>query len=197
MNDQRPKVLFGCVKNGGKSQMAAGFMKLRAGDQIDVHSAGTRPGTKINDLSAAALAEVGVDITGEQPKPITEHAVRTADLVVTLGREAHVEPVAGTQFENWDIDEPSCAASKEWTGCGWSATTSTAASRTSSPDCRPDRHREHASPSISEPEAPAGAATELLHASAVPRPLFSQALQPSAADGPRDRSHEPWTTGRE
>ena len=107
MNDQRPQVLFVCVKNGGKSQMAAGLMKLRAGDQIDVHSAGTQPGTKINDLSAAALAEVGVDITGEQPKPITEHAVRTADLVVTLGREAHVEPIAGTQFENWDIDEPS------------------------------------------------------------------------------------------
>ena len=100
-------MLFVCVKNGGKSQMAAGLMNLRAGDQIDVHSAGTQPGTKINDLSAASLAEVGVDITGEQPKPITEHAVRAADLVVSLGREAHVEPVAGTQFENWDTDEPS------------------------------------------------------------------------------------------
>lgn len=107
MNDQRPRVLFVCVKNGGKSQMAAGLMRQRAGDQIDVQSAGTQPGTKINELSAASLAEVGVDITGEQPKLITEDAVRAADLVVTLGREAHVEPVAGTQFENWDTDEPS------------------------------------------------------------------------------------------
>ncbi|HEY5786935.1 MAG TPA: low molecular weight phosphatase family protein [Microlunatus sp.] len=107
MSDQRPRVLFVCVKNGGKSQMAAGLMRLRAGDQVDVHSAGTLPGTKINELSAAALAEAGVDITGEQPKPVTEDAVRAADLVVTLGQEAHVEPVAGTRFENWDTDEPS------------------------------------------------------------------------------------------
>ena len=107
MTELRPRVLFVCVKNGGKSQMAAGLMRLRAGDQIDVHSAGTLPGTKINKLSAAALAEVGVDITGKQPKPITEDAVRAADLVVTLGREAQVAPVAGTRFENWDTDEPS------------------------------------------------------------------------------------------
>ena len=107
MGDQRPRVLFVCVKNGGKSQMAAGLVRLRAGDQIDVHSAGTQPGTKINDLSAAALAEVGVDLTGEEPKPITEAAVRAADLVVTLGPEARVEPVAGTRFETWDTDEPS------------------------------------------------------------------------------------------
>ena len=107
MGDQRPRVLFVCVKNGGKSQMAAALMRLRAGDTVEVHSAGTHPGTKINELSAASLAELGVDITGEQPKLITDDAVRAADLVVTLGREAQVEPVAGTRFENWDTDEPS------------------------------------------------------------------------------------------
>jgi arsenate-mycothiol transferase len=106
MSDQRPRVLFVCVKNGGKSQMAAALMKLRAGDTIEVHSAGTQPGSKINELSAASLAEVGVDITGEQPKPVTEGDVRAADLVVTLGRGAHVEPVRDTRVENWDTDEP-------------------------------------------------------------------------------------------
>ena len=78
MSDRRPRVLFVCVKNGGKSQMTAGLMKLRAGNEVDVHSAGTLPGTKINELSAASLAEVGVDITGEHPKPVTEDAVRAA-----------------------------------------------------------------------------------------------------------------------
>jgi arsenate-mycothiol transferase len=107
MSDRRPRVLFVCVKNGGKSQMAAGLMKLRAGDTVEVHSAGTQPGTTINELSAASLGEVGVDITGEHPKPITEDAVRSADLIVTLGREAHVEPVPDTRVENWDTDEPS------------------------------------------------------------------------------------------
>jgi len=107
MSDQRPQVLFVCVKNGGKSQMAAGLMKSRAGDTVEVHSAGTKPGSKINELSAASLAEVGVDITGEQPKLITDGDVRAADVVLTLGREAHVEPVPGTRFEDWDTDEPS------------------------------------------------------------------------------------------
>ena len=107
MSDQRPRVLFVCVKNGGKSQMAAGLMRLRAGDTVEVHSAGTQPGTTINELSAASLTEIGVDITGEHPKPVTADAVRAADLVVTLGREAQVEPVPGTRFENWDTDEPS------------------------------------------------------------------------------------------
>ena len=107
MSDRRPRVLFVCVKNGGKSQMAAGLMKLRAGDTVEVHSAGTKPGSKINELSAASLAEVGVDITGAKPKAITQGDVRAADVVVTLGREAHVPPVPGTRFEDWDTDEPS------------------------------------------------------------------------------------------
>ena len=103
----KPSVLFVCVKNGGKSQMAAGLMARRAGDAVVVESAGTRPGGAVNALSAESLAEVGVDISHNTPKPITEEMVRAADVVVTLGREAHVDEVPGTAFENWDTDEPS------------------------------------------------------------------------------------------
>jgi arsenate-mycothiol transferase len=103
----RPSVLFVCVKNGGKSQMAAGLMARRAGDVVDVGSAGTQPGRAVNGLSAAALAEVGVDISANTPVALTAEMVRDADVVVTLGREAHVDEVPGTAFENWDTDEPS------------------------------------------------------------------------------------------
>ena len=103
----KPSVLFVCVKNGGKSQMAAGLMRKAAGDQVDVYSAGTKPGSAINALSAETLLEVGVDISGQTPTLIDPQLVRDVDLVVTLGSEAKVDPVAGTDFENWDTDEPS------------------------------------------------------------------------------------------
>jgi arsenate-mycothiol transferase len=102
-----PSVLFVCVKNAGKSQMAAGLMSKVAGDTVRVYSAGTEPGVAINQLSAESLAEVGIDISAETPKSIDAELIRRVDVVVTLGREAHVEPVAGTSFENWDTDEPS------------------------------------------------------------------------------------------
>lgn len=102
-----PSVLFICVKNGGKSQMAAGLMRHTAGDTVCVYSAGTQPAGEINALSAQALTEIGVDITGEKPKPIDPDLLQQVDLVVTLGREAVVEPVSGTPIENWDTDEPS------------------------------------------------------------------------------------------
>jgi len=105
--DQLPSVLFVCVKNAGKSQMAAGLMRKIAGDTVRIYSAGTKPGDAINDLSAEALSEVGVDITGETPKPIDSQLLRDVDIVVTLGREAHVEPTPGTRIENWHTDEPS------------------------------------------------------------------------------------------
>ena len=104
---RKPSVLFVCVKNGGKSQMAAGLMTKRAGGAVRVASAGTRPGSAVNALSAESLAEVGVDISANTPKPVTEELVAAADVVVTLGREAHVDEVPGTRFENWDTDEPS------------------------------------------------------------------------------------------
>ena len=103
----RPKVLFVCVKNAGKSQMAAGLMKQVAGDAVDVSSAGTKAGTALNELSIQSLAEVGADITGEHPKSIIDAMVRSVDVVITLGRGAHVDQVDGTRFENWITDEPS------------------------------------------------------------------------------------------
>jgi len=103
-----PSVLFVCVGNGGKSQMAAGLMRNTLGNRVDVHSAGTEPGEKINALSAQVLAEVGVvDITGETPRPIDPDLRRTVDLVVTLGRDAAVDVPHGVELENWDTDEPS------------------------------------------------------------------------------------------
>jgi arsenate-mycothiol transferase len=103
----KPSVLFVCVHNAGKSQMAAGLTERLAGDAIDVHSAGTAPGQAVNELSAQSLLEVGADITAEQPKAITPEIVHRVDVVVTLGREADVAPVGDTRFETWDIDEPS------------------------------------------------------------------------------------------
>ncbi len=108
MSEQpKPAVLFVCVKNGGKSQMAAGLMRQKAGDTVDVYSAGTEPGADINALSAASLAEVGVDISEEKPKPIDPDILSRVDLIVILGREAQLDPIPGTPLENWDTDEPS------------------------------------------------------------------------------------------
>ncbi|MBY6538014.1 low molecular weight phosphatase family protein [Rhodococcus sp. BP-349] len=103
----KPSVLFVCVKNGGKSQMAAGLMRTVAGDDVEVHSAGTAPGSAVNALSAESLREVGVDLTGEHPKPIDPDLMSRMDFVVTLGTEATVDPVEGPTYLNWDTDEPS------------------------------------------------------------------------------------------
>lgn len=103
----KPSVLFVCVKNGGKSQMAAGLMRHLAGDRVQVHSAGTRPGAALNELSVASLDELGIDLADELPKPIDPDLLHTVDVVVTLGREAQVEPIPGVRIINWDTDEPS------------------------------------------------------------------------------------------
>jgi arsenate-mycothiol transferase len=105
--NHRPSVLFVCVKNAGKSQMAAGLMRKHAGDTVRVYSAGTKPGDTLNDLSAQVLAEDGVDISDEKPKLVDPQLIRDVDVVVTLGREALVDPIPGTRFERWDTDEPS------------------------------------------------------------------------------------------
>lgn len=102
-----PSVLFVCVKNGGKSQMAAGLMRKVAGDGVVVDSAGTQPGSSINALSAQVLLEVGVDIADQVPKQLTDDLIREADRVVVLGRDATVRSVGGTPVEVWDTDEPS------------------------------------------------------------------------------------------
>jgi arsenate-mycothiol transferase len=106
-HDHRPAVLFVCVKNGGKSQMAAALMRQLGGDHVEVHSAGTSPGEKLNALSVEALDEVGAGTEGEAPKPLDPDLLARMDVVVTLGEDARVDPVPGPRFETWVTDEPS------------------------------------------------------------------------------------------
>ena len=102
-----PSVLFVCSRNGGKSQLAAGLMNQLANGTVTVHSAGTKPADALNPESVGSLAELGIDITGEYPKPVTDEALDTADVVIVLGKEAKLEPREGTRIEFWDTDEPS------------------------------------------------------------------------------------------
>jgi arsenate-mycothiol transferase len=104
---RKPAVLFVCVKNGGKSQMAAGLMKLEAGSAVVVTSAGTKPGTAVNGLASEVLLDLGIDIAAERPKALTEENMRKAGLVVVLGAEAKVPVVDGVLVETWETDEPS------------------------------------------------------------------------------------------
>jgi len=103
----KPSVLFVCVKNGGKSQMAAALMRRLAGDAVEVNSAGTRPGKQLNALAVQSLQEVGASTAGEAPKPIDPALLARMDVVVTLGAEAQVDQVPGPVFETWETDEPS------------------------------------------------------------------------------------------
>ncbi len=103
----KPSVLFVCVKNGGKSQMAAGLMRHTAGDAVEVSCAGTEPGNKVNALSAESLLELEIDITDQQTRQLTDGMISATDRVVVLGRDAQVETVGGTPVEVWDTDEPS------------------------------------------------------------------------------------------
>lgn len=104
-----PRVLFVCVKNGGKSQMAAALLRLHAGDTVEVHSAGTTPGSALNALSNEVIAEVGADMSGDSPKPIDPDLLATVDRVIVIGREAHVQPVENMRapVQTWITDEPS------------------------------------------------------------------------------------------
>ena len=105
----KPSVLFVCVKNGGKSQMAAALLRHRAGGAVEVHSAGTHPGDSLNQQSVQVLAESGAEVAGERPKPIDPELLRRANRVIVLGQEAHVEAVEGmtATIETWATDEPS------------------------------------------------------------------------------------------
>ncbi|UEL27802.1 low molecular weight phosphatase family protein [Pseudarthrobacter sp. L1SW] len=102
-----PSVLFVCSKNGGKSQLAAGLMREAAGDAVDVYSAGTKPGTSLNPQAVESLTELGIDITGEHPKPVTDEVLDTVDAVIVLGTEAELDAPEGTRLEVWETDEPS------------------------------------------------------------------------------------------
>ena len=102
-----PAVLFVCSKNGGKSQLAAGLMNQLAGGAVTVYSAGTKPGISLNPQAVESLTELGIDITGEHPKPVTEDVLDAVDTVIVLGNEAKLVPHEGTRFEVWETDEPS------------------------------------------------------------------------------------------
>lgn len=108
MNNQ-PSVLFVCVGNGGKSQMAAALAKKHAGDALEIHSAGTKPGTKLNQQSLDSIAEVGADMSQGFPKGIDQELIKRVDRVVILGAEAQLEmPIdANGILQRWVTDEPS------------------------------------------------------------------------------------------
>ncbi|RAN79115.1 phosphatase [Bacillus sp. SRB_336] len=102
-----PGVLFVCSKNGGKSQLAAGLMNQLAHGAVTVYSAGTKPGKSLNPQAVDSLAELGIDITGEHPKPVADEVLDAVDVVIVLGNEAKVEAPKGKRLEVWDTDEPS------------------------------------------------------------------------------------------
>ncbi|KAB1107703.1 arsenate reductase ArsC [Micromonospora aurantiaca] len=104
--DGRPVVLFLCTHNAGRSQMALGFFVHLAGDHAVAWSGGSEPGIEINPSAIAAMAERGIDISEEFPKPWTDEVVRAADVVVTMGCGDACPVFPGTRYENWDIDDP-------------------------------------------------------------------------------------------
>ena len=101
-----PSVLFVCVHNAGRSQMAAGFLRDIAGDRIEVRSAGSMPADQINPTAVEAMAELGIDITAEQPKVLTTEAVQASDVVITLGCGDACPFLPGKRYEHWKLDDP-------------------------------------------------------------------------------------------
>jgi len=102
----KPKVVFLCVHNAGRSQMAAGWLKHLAGDRVDVFSGGSEPASTVNPAAVEAMAEVGVDIRREFPKPWTDEIVRAADVVVTMGCGDACPVYPGKHYEDWVLDDP-------------------------------------------------------------------------------------------
>ena len=99
-------MLFVCVHNAGRSQMAAGLVKLRSEGRINVRSAGSSPAEVINPAVVEAMAEIGVDMSEEFPKPLTDEAVRAADVVVTMGCGDACPIYPGKRYEDWVLDDP-------------------------------------------------------------------------------------------
>jgi arsenate reductase len=99
-------VLFVCVHNAGRSQLAAGFLSHLAGDRIDVRSAGSTPADQVNPAAVEAMREVGVDITAESPKLLTTDAVRAADVVITMGCGDTCPVFPGKRYLDWRVDDP-------------------------------------------------------------------------------------------
>jgi arsenate reductase (thioredoxin) len=102
----RPVVLFVCVHNAGRSQMAAGWLTALAGDSVDVRSAGSQPGEHVNPRAVEAMREVGIDIGGRQPRMLTTDSVARADVVITMGCGDACPVFPGKRYEDWDLTDP-------------------------------------------------------------------------------------------
>jgi arsenate reductase len=102
----KPSVLFVCVHNAGRSQMAAGFLTQLAGDRIEVRSAGSTPADQVNPVAVEAMKEVGIDIAAESPKLLTIDAVRASDVCVTMGCGDACPVFPGKRYLDWKLDDP-------------------------------------------------------------------------------------------
>ena len=103
---EKPTVLFVCVHNAGRSQMAAGYLQHLAGDRVEVLSAGSEPKDQINPVAVAVMAEEGIDIAGGTPKLLTVDAVRESDVVITMGCGDACPIFPGKRYEDWQLDDP-------------------------------------------------------------------------------------------
>ena len=106
MTNTKPSVLFVCIHNAGRSQMAAGYLRYLAGDRIEVRSAGSMPADQINPIAVEAMHEEGIDITAEQPKVLTSEAVQASDVVITMGCGDACPYYPGKRYEDWKLDDP-------------------------------------------------------------------------------------------
>ncbi|MEV6055293.1 arsenate reductase ArsC [Streptomyces sp. NPDC052107] len=104
--DQRPSVLFVCVHNAGRSQMAAAFLTHLAGDRVQVRSAGSAPAASVNPAVASAMAETGIDISAEVPKVLTVEAVQASDVVITMGCGDTCPVFPGKRYLDWELPDP-------------------------------------------------------------------------------------------
>jgi arsenate reductase (thioredoxin) len=107
MNDDRPEVLFVCVHNAGRSQMAAALLDRAGEGRLVVRSAGSEPADALNPVVVEALAEIGLDVSRELPKPLTGDAVRAADVVITMGCGDACPVFPGKRYEDWELEDPS------------------------------------------------------------------------------------------
>ena len=105
MTETKPSVLFMCVHNAGRSQMAAGFLRAMAGDRVEVRSAGSLPADQINPVAVQAMAEVGIDIAGYTPKVLTDTAAHS-NVVISMGCGDACPYCPGTRHEDWELDDP-------------------------------------------------------------------------------------------
>ncbi|HXG76532.1 MAG TPA: arsenate reductase ArsC [Gaiellaceae bacterium] len=113
MEARRPQVLFVCVHNAGRSQMAAGLLTLRSGGRIGVRSAGSDPADEVNPLAVEAMAELGVDLAGALPRRLADEDVRAADVVITMGCGDACPVFPGKRYEDWELPDPAEARSLE------------------------------------------------------------------------------------